>query len=49
MNAGLMDGLVLCLYKVKGNSLKEILKINQLKIFKKVNYVFNFLLDANST
>ena len=47
MNAGLMGGLVICLYKVKGNSLKEIKK--QLKIFKKVNSVFNFLLDANST
>ena len=48
MNAGLMGGLVICLYKVKGNSLKEI-KNKQLKIFKKVNSVFNFLLDANST
>ena len=47
MNAGLMGGLVICLYKVKGNSLKEIK--NKLKIFKKVNSVFNFLLDANST
>ena len=28
MNAGLMGGLVICLYKVKGNSLKEIKKNN---------------------
>ena len=45
-NAGLMGGLVLSLNKVKGNSLKEIFK-NQ--TIKNVNYVFNLLLDANST
>ena len=31
MNAGLMGGLVICLYKVKGDSLKEILKNKTIK------------------
>ena len=49
MNAGLIKGLVICLKKVKCNSLKELFKNRQLKIIKKVNCVFNFLPDANST